>query len=61
VATSSTQVVKDLIKRKLATNLVLITHEAVAMYTNIGLGHTLPIIEDFFLNNELRIAIAKIK
>ena len=59
VATSSAQVVRNLTSRKWDANSLLFTHDAVSMYTNIHLGHALPVITKFLFENDIGIAIAK--
>ena len=59
VATSSAGVVKKLRSRNWNPNSKLFTMDATAMYTNIHLGHAIPVIEKFLLESPLGQEICK--
>jgi len=53
VATSSHHIVKDITNRNWHNTSQLFTMDAVSMYTNIHLGHALPVIINFLTNHRL--------
>ena len=59
VATSSANVVRDISSRNWPTRSKLFTMDAVSMYTNIHVGHALPVILNFLRTHTLGKIIQK--
>ena len=59
VATSSAQVVKELRNLNFSEHTMLFTMDAVSMYTNIHVGHALPVILEFLREHPIGKAIVR--